>query len=86
MRAGYSYGNNPVPDDTLTPLTAAITEHLLTAGVGYKTGRWRFDAAYQWEVPATARVGHSDLAAGEYSNSVTSVYIQWVSLSARVEY
>ena len=86
VRAGYSYANNPVPDDTLTPLTAAITEHLLTAGVGYQVGRWRFDAAYQWEVPATARVGRSALATGEYSNSVTSVYIQQVSLSARVEY
>ncbi len=86
VRAGYAYGNNPVPADTLTPLTAAITEHLLTAGAGYKVGRWRFDAAYQWEVPATARVGRSDLAAGEYSNSVTSVTIQWVSLSARWEY
>ena len=86
VRAGYSYANNPVPDDTLTPLTAAITEHLLTAGVGYKVGRWRFDAAYQWAVPATARVDRSALAAGEYSHSVTGVYIQWVSLSARVEY
>ncbi len=85
-RAGYSYANNPVPDDTLTPLTAAITEHLLTAGVGYQIGRWRFDAAYQWAVPATARVDRSALAAGEYNGSVTSVYIHQVSLSARVEY
>ena len=86
VRAGYAYGNNPVPDGTLTPLTAAITEHLLTTGVGYTTGRWRFDAAYQWQVPATARVGRSDLAAGEYSDSVTSVYIHAVSLTARMEY
>ncbi len=86
VRIGYAYGNNPVPDHTLTPLTAAITEHLLTAGAGYKVGRWRFDAAYQWQVPATARVNHSDLAAGEYANSVTNVTIQWVGLSARLEY
>ncbi len=86
VRAGYAYGNNPVPDGTLTPLTAAITEHLLTLGAGYRTGRWHLDAAYQWKIPATARVGRSDLAAGEYSDSVTSVYIQEVSVSARVEY
>ena len=86
VRAGYAYGNNPVPDGTLTPLTAAITEHLLTAGAGYATGRWRFDAGYQWQVPATARVGRSDLAAGEYSGSVTSVYIHAVSITARMEY
>ncbi len=86
VRAGYAYGNNPVPDGTLTPLTAAITEHLLTTGAGYRTGRWRFDASYQWQIPATARVGRSDLADGEYSGSVTSVYIHAVSLTARMEY
>ena len=38
VRAGYAYGNNPVPDGTLTPLTAAITEHLLTLGRGLQDG------------------------------------------------
>lgn len=84
VRAGYSYGNNPVPPGTLTPLTAAITEHTLTAGVGYRVGRYRFDAAYQWELPATGRVRQSDLAAGEYSNSVVEVDIQRISLTATV--
>ena len=83
-RAGYSYGNNPVPPGTLTPLNAAITEHTLTAGVGYRAGRVRIDAAYQWEVPATGRVHQSALAAGEYSYSVTEVDVQWISLTTTI--
>ena len=54
-RLGYAYGSHPTPADTLTPLDADLPEHLLTAGVGYHAGRWRVDAAYQWQLPATAR-------------------------------
>ncbi len=81
VRAGYAYGNNPVPDHTLTPLTAAITEHLLTAGVGYHVGRVTIDAAYQWQVPATSRITRSSLAAGEYDGSVISVNVQQFNLT-----
>ncbi len=83
-RGGYAYGNNPVPAGTLTPLNAAITEHTLTAGLGWRAGRVGVDAAYQWELPATARVGRSGLAGGEYSRSVTEVDVQWFSLTATV--
>ena len=86
LRAGYAYGNNPVPAGTLTPLNAAITEHTLTAGVGYHAGRLAVDAAYQWELPAIARVRRSDLAAGEYSNSVTEIDVQWISLSTTISF
>jgi long-chain fatty acid transport protein len=83
LRAGYAYGNDPVPAGTLTPLNAAITEHTLTAGAGYRVGRVTVDAAYQWELPATGRVRQSELAAGEYSNSVTAVDVQSLSLTVK---
>lgn len=86
LRAGYSYGNNPVPPGTLTPLTAAITEHTVTAGVGYRQGRLRVDAAYQWELPATGDVRQSDLAAGEYSDSSTRVSVQWLGVTTEVDF
>lgn len=86
LRAGYSYGNNPVPPGTLTPLTAAITEHTLTAGVGYKQGRWRVDAACQWQLPATGNVRQSELASGEYSMSSTRVSIQWLGATSEVAF
>lgn len=86
LRAGYAYGNNPVPAGTLTPLTAAITEHTITAGVGYRQGPWRVDAACQWELPATGNVSQSDLAAGEYSASSTRVSIEWLGVTAEVDF
>ena len=86
VRLGYAYGSHPAPADTLTPLTAALPEHLLTAGLGYHTGRFRVDAAYQWQIPATERVGRSALAAGEYSDSVTEVHIQLINVTASVSF
>lgn len=85
-RAGYAYGNNPVPPGTLTPLTAAVTEHLLTVGAGYHAGRYRLDAAFQWRLPATGRVRTSDLATGEYSNSVTEVTTESINLTASMDF
>lgn len=40
LRAGYTYGKSPVPDSTLTPLTAAVMEHKLGGGVGWKNDRY----------------------------------------------
>ena len=86
VRGGYAYGNNPIPDHTLTPLNAAITEHLLTAGVGYRVGHVKIDAAYQWQVPATARIRRSDVAPAEYGDSVISVNVQQFNLTLGYEF
>ena len=48
LRAGYNYGQNPVPDANLSPLFPAITEHHVTAGLGYKfTENWQVNAAWE---------------------------------------
>ena len=84
LRAGYCYGHSPVPDSTLNPMTAAIMEHTLTAGVGYRWKRCEFDLAYQYDLPVTQNVGTSGLLAGEYSNSSTEVSVHWIALTARI--
>lgn len=81
LRGGYLYGKSPVPDGTLTPLTAAIMEHTVTAGVGYRRGPFGVDLAYQWDLPVTQNVNTSKLLAGEYSNSRVEVGIHWVALT-----
>jgi long-chain fatty acid transport protein len=86
LRAGYSYGNSPVPDSTLTPMTAAIMENTVTAGIGYQWRDWSFDFAYQCDLPATQHVGTSDLRDGEYSNSSTRVSINWLALTVGVKF
>jgi long-chain fatty acid transport protein len=73
LRIGYCYCNSPVPDSTLTPMTAAIMEHTLTAGIGYHWRRFQFDLAYQYDFPATQNIGTSGLHSGEYSHSSTEV-------------
>jgi long-chain fatty acid transport protein len=81
LRLGYAYGRSPVPDQTLTPLTAVITEHTVAAGAGYRWNRFRVDLGYQYDIPASRRVGTSALLSGEYSNSRTEVGIHSVGLT-----
>jgi long-chain fatty acid transport protein len=86
LRAGYCFGRSPVPDSTLTPMTAAITEHTLTAGVGYQWKHVAVNLAYQYDLPVTRNVGQSALLSGEYSNSSTSVNIHWLALTTSIRF
>jgi long-subunit fatty acid transport protein len=86
LRSGYSYATNPVPNSTLTPLTAAIMRNSIATGGGWTYGRWHYDAAYQVQLPAMQLVGQSGLLAGEYSNSRVRIWTQSVTLSTRVKF
>lgn len=86
LRAGYAYGANPVPDSTVTPMSAAILEHAVTGGIEWRRGRWSIAAAYQYDFPSTSDVGTSGLASGEYSNSQTEVQAHWFGLTAGIRF
>ena len=86
LRAGYCYGSSPVPDGTLTPMTAVIMQHTFTAGVGYHWRQCQFDLAYQYDLPVTRNVGTSGLPAGEYSNSSTEVRVHWLALTTSIRF
>jgi long-chain fatty acid transport protein len=86
LRGGYSYGQSPVPDATLSPMTAAIMENTITAGIGYHWRACEFDFAYQYDLPVTHHVQTSSLLDGEYSNSSTQVAINWFALTMRVKF
>jgi long-chain fatty acid transport protein len=81
LRAGYYYSPSPVPAGTLTPLTAAIFEHTLSAGLGWHCGSCAIDLAYEYDLPVTETVGTSALLDGEYSNSKVRVSAQWLALT-----
>ncbi len=85
-RLGYRYARSAVPTATLTPLTAAIPEHVLTAGLGYRHGPFTCDLAYQYHLPQRERVGTSRLLTGEYSDSEVEVSMHWVGLTVGVEF
>jgi len=80
VRAGYAYGNNPVPAGTLTPLTAAIMTNQISTGFNYHMGRSRFDVAYTFDPTSQEQVGQSTLLSGEYNNSTVRVGLQSLSL------
>jgi long-chain fatty acid transport protein len=86
VRAGYAFGESPVPSSTLTPMNAALMEHTATAGAGYEHGRWSVDLAHQYDRPSRRDVGTSGLLSGEYSNSSTKVSVQTVALTARYRF
>jgi len=86
FRAGTFFTQNPVPGSTLTPLTGAIVRSAISTGLGYKRGRWTWDAAYAFNPPTTARVGQSSLAAGEYSNSRVRVTMHSLILSGGLRF
>ena len=47
VRAGYAYGENAVPNATFTPIVPDSDYHLFAVGLGYRTGQWSLDLAYQ---------------------------------------
>ena len=54
------------------------------AGPATGCSSFTLDLAYQWEIPKSAGVGTSALAAGEYSDSSTRVSVHWIGLTAMV--
>ncbi len=86
LRAGYCYGNSPVPSATLTPLTAAILQQTVTAGVGYHWKNVQVDLAYQYDLPTTQNIGASSLLSGEYSNSSVKVDAHTIALTTTVRF
>jgi long-subunit fatty acid transport protein len=82
VRAGYSWAQSPVPTETLTPLTAVIPEHSVSAGLGWKNERWSVDLGWQWQLPTEQSVDRAILVGGEYAGSTTEVGIHTITLSS----
>lgn len=55
LRAGYNHGDNPVPDDTLTPLFPAIVEDHLSFGFSFleKNRTWEFAVEHAFKAEQT---------------------------------
>lgn len=86
LQGAYAHGNDPVPSATLTPLTAAIMSDALSTGIAYQKNRYRFQLAYQTNLPQSASVGASSLLAGEYSNTRISLWLQTVALTTGIRF
>lgn len=81
LRAGYAYGGNPIPNRNLTPLNAAISEHTISAGVGYRGDQYGVDFAWQYDLPHQESTGVSNILDGEYSGTSTKLAAHWFGLT-----
>ncbi len=54
FRAGINIANNPIPDESITPLLAPIARYHVTGGYGATlSDQWRFDAALEYQLKAS---------------------------------
>lgn len=75
LRGGYIYGKSPIPDDTAVPVLAAILEHTITLGVGYKPQKsWEYNVAYQYSFRHRQTTGQSKILGGDFNNSKNTLY------------
>ncbi len=81
LRFGYVYGKNPVPGETLLPMTAAISEHTLACGLGWQMGSMSLDLAYQYDLPISRSASGSAITGPEYKNTRTSISAHWVGVT-----
>ncbi len=81
LRFGYVHGNNPVPNSTLLPMTAAISENTLACGLGWRNESMRVDLAYQYDLPVTKSGTGSSVTGPEYKDTKVSVQAHWVGLT-----
>ncbi|MCE5265880.1 MAG: OmpP1/FadL family transporter [Deltaproteobacteria bacterium] len=84
LRAGYLYGQNPVPDSTFDPTIPDSNTHLFCVGTGLNFGEFTMDLAYAYQLQADRTknnaVGAPTPANGEYS---TDIHIVAASLKYR---
>jgi len=76
LRSGYAFVNTNVPESTLSPANPDSDQHNFSIGAGYLTGKWTFDAFYNFGYYKARNVSNDTLS-GKYEN-----HIHYAGLSA----
>lgn len=87
-RAGYAYGSNPIPSETIFPIFPAIVDNHITLGASYKiSAPITIHAAYELALNKKQTASNQSLIAREYNNSASELteHIFHVSLSWAIE-
>jgi long-chain fatty acid transport protein len=65
LRAGYNYGNNPIPRETLNPLFSLIGQHHVALGVSRRLSpKWEFSTGIEYDLPETVTYTNPGLPFG----------------------
>ena len=82
LSAGYSFSENSVPDQTLTPLNADSDLHIGSIGFGRRSEDWSWAVAYHFAYNGGRTVtGNTPSAAGESADGTYETFNQAVNLS-----
>ena len=83
LRAGYNHANNPIPNDTLSPLFATIVKDHLAAGFGYSRGRFGIDLSYIVGLPIRVSYTRPD---GVFRQAFEQVMLYAIELTLRYRF
>ena len=84
LRAGYNYGRNPIPANSLNPLLAAITEHHATCGAGYAfSPKWQMSGAVEYAFNNAVTYDNPELPFGPGAEEENESIAAHVMLSTR---
>ncbi len=85
VRAGWNWGNNPVPAETLLPILPAITEHHASFGASAAWGAFSFDFAFMHSLEKTVHIGTSRHGR-DLDNSRFSVSQNFITLGMQYDF
>ncbi len=84
VRAGYNYNNNPVPNQTLSPIAPLILEHHFAGGFGFRfTERWAYDLGGIYGLKNTVTYTNASLPFGPNATESVSAYYIYNTISYR---
>lgn len=77
VRGGYNFGENPVPDDTLTPLFPATTEHHVSVGASWLAANRVWEIALEHAFENDQSNGNFDPRVNPFGPGSTVNHAQW---------
>ncbi len=77
LRAGYNWGESPVPDDTLTPLFPATTEHHISIGAGITRGAVTYELALEHALNASQTNNNTNPMVNPFGPGARVDHSQW---------
>ena len=82
LRAGYTYGTNPVPEETIFPVFPAIVEnHVMLGGTFNVSKKVAVNLAYEMAINNKQTASDPSIIADEYNNSISQLQTMLFHLS-----
>ena len=79
LRAGYTFLESPIPDETLAPTLPDADRHAVSLGVGFRKARHALDLAYVWGHydDRDVRANQNPAYVGRYENEASMLALSY---------